>query len=95
MDKYIFGVTDKTGREIHLSKERWRHIKEEHPLVEEEEIKQTLTNPLKIIQKSKNKHFYYQYFKYKNLPYRYLKVIVRYLNGKGFVITAHFVKRVI
>ncbi|MBI4116195.1 hypothetical protein HY449_00450 [Candidatus Pacearchaeota archaeon] len=92
MNNYLFEVIDKTGRKIRLTEEQWGHIKRDHPLVEEEEIKQTLTNPLRIVQKSKGKCFYYQYFKYKELPHRHLKVIVRYLNGNGFVITAHFVR---
>lgn len=89
---YIFEIKDKSGRRIRLTRERLKHINKEHPLVKEEEIKQTLKNPLKIIEKSGKKPFYYQYFKYKNLPYRYLRVIVRYLNGDGFIVTAYFVK---
>ena len=27
----LFNIIDKTGRKIHLSKERWRHIRIEHP----------------------------------------------------------------
>jgi len=88
----VFEITDKTGRKIKLTDVTWRHIQKEHPLIDEEEIKKTLINPLRITQKSKNKVFYYQYFKFKKLPYRYLRVIVRYLNGNGFVITAYFVK---
>lgn len=26
----IFEVIDKTGRKVHLSKERWRHIRQDH-----------------------------------------------------------------
>ena len=92
---HVFEVIDKTGRKIRLTKEQWEHIKRDHLLVEEEEIKHTLINPLKITPKSRNKYFYYQYFKSKKLPYRHLKVVVRYLNGNGFVITSHFVKHII
>ncbi len=92
MDNYLFEVIDKTGRKIRMTKERWKHIRIEHPLVEDEELRQTLINPLKIIQESKDKYFYYQYFKHKDLPHRYLRVIVKYLNGAGFVISAYFVR---
>ncbi|MAG07617.1 hypothetical protein CMI46_02275 [Candidatus Pacearchaeota archaeon] len=95
MSDYIFEVTDKTGRRIHLSSERWNgHIRIEHPNVEEDEIKLTLQKPMKIIDKGKNKYFYYQYFKHKKLSSKLLCVIVKYLNGDGFVISAYFVRHI-
>ncbi len=90
----VFEVADKSGRKIKLANKQWSHIRQEHPLVEEEEIRQTLISPLKIIQKSEDKYFYYQYFKYKDLPYRHLRVIVKYINGEGFVISAYFVRHI-
>lgn len=90
----IFEVIDKTGRKIRLTEEQWRHIKREHPEVNEEDIKLTLQNPLKIIDNEDSKYFYCQYLKHKKLPFRYIRVIVKYLNGGGFVITAYFVKNI-
>ena len=31
MNDKIFEIKDKTGRKIYLTKERWKHICEEHP----------------------------------------------------------------
>jgi len=90
----IFEIKDKTGRRIYLSKERWSHIKQDHPNVREEEIHLTLQKPMKIIDKGDNKYFYYQYFKYKKQSSRFLRVIVNYLNEEGFVITAYFVRNI-
>ena len=46
----IFELDDKRGRKIKLSKERWKHIREEHPeITDEEEIKRALIFPQKII----------------------------------------------
>lgn len=47
---WIFVVKDRSGREIHLSKERWKHIVYEHPVIANkiEEIKDTLLNPTAI-----------------------------------------------
>ena len=58
-----------------------------------EEIEITLTKPDKITSTihDKNKTNYYKYYKEKK---QYLRVIVRYLNGKGFVITAYFVSNI-
>lgn len=52
---YIFEVIDKSGRKIHLSKERWSHITSPqslHPYMTNylENIKETLINPRVIIQ---------------------------------------------
>lgn len=48
----IIEIIDKSGRKIHLTEERWKHI---------------------------SKH---------------LRVIVNYLNGDGFIVTAHFVEKI-
>ncbi len=87
---YIFEIIDKSKRKIHLSKERWKHIKINHPnIVNMEEIKLALTNPTKIISSDRdmNVKWYYLYNKSKKL---YLMVSVKYLNKKGYIITAFY-----
>ena len=47
---YIFEIEDKTGRKIHLTRERWKHITSPnslHPYMSDylEEVKQTLEKP--------------------------------------------------
>ena len=91
---YIFEILDKTERKVHLSEERWKHIKQDHPNVEEDEIKITIKNPIKIIDKGKRKYFYYHYFKYKKHSEKFLRVIVKYLNGEGFIISSYFVDNI-
>ncbi len=45
----IFEITDKTGRKIRLTQERWSHITREHPeIVNLEEVKDTLISPFTI-----------------------------------------------
>ncbi len=57
-----------------------------------EEIKQTLEKPLKITLHEKGElKNYYLYIKHRKYPEKYLRVIVKYLNGWGFILTAHFV----
>tara|TARA_B100000315_G_scaffold214529_1_gene213162 strand:+ start:1380 stop:1706 length:327 start_codon:yes stop_codon:yes gene_type:complete len=98
MTKYVFEILDKTKRKIHLSKERWKHItlpSSLHSYMTNylEEIKQTLIKPDKIIQSINNdsKVNYYKYYKERK---QYLKTIVKYLNGNGFVITSYFIKNI-
>ncbi len=92
---WVFEVIDKSGRRIHLSKERWAHINHEHPEVEPylEDIKETLASPLKVVQGEYDAdvHYYYRYFKRRQ---SYLLVVVKYLNGEGFLITAYFVRNI-
>jgi len=96
--KYVFEVIDKSGRKIHLSKERWTHINTEHPELANyfEELKETLVNPSKITTYiyDENIKYYYKYLKEPNLTTKYLLVIVKYLNGKGFIITAYFMRNI-
>ena len=46
---WVLEIKDKSGRRIHLSKERWSHI-QKHPNMSDkiEQIKETLTNPQAI-----------------------------------------------
>ena len=89
---YVFEVIDKSGRKIHLSKERWSHITNPnslHPYMTNylEEIKQALIKPDAIVQQKFNntKYNYYRYLKERR---EYLLVGVKYLNGDGYVTTA-------
>lgn len=92
----IFEVKDKTGRKIRLTKKQWEHIRRDHPEVENEEIlKETIANPIKITKPYEGKKYYYfKYYKHRKSPDKYLMVIVNYLNGQGFIITAHYVKKI-
>ena len=92
---WIFEVEDKSGRKIHLSDERWKHIVNEHANLSDkiEDIKDTLANPLTIRRSKYDEkvRFYYKF--YKNLS-KYLLVSVKYLNGEGFVITAFYTSKI-
>ena len=89
----LFEIIDKRGKHVRLTFESWSHIRRDHPQVEEEEIMITLTKPFKIVFiEEKNKAYFFRYFKHKKLKEKYLRVIVKYLNGEGYIITSHFVK---
>ena len=91
---YILEVIDKTGRKIHLSNERWSHIRKKHPEIEE--IKQALINPNKLKENPLDEtiNYYHKYFKHKKSQGKYLLISVKYLNGNGFIITAFFEKQI-
>ena len=90
----IFKIKDKSGRLVHLSKERWIHIIQEHPELTNkiESIKETILNPTTIKTYSYEiniKHFY----SWNKISKKYLIVIVKYLNGNGFVITSFYTRK--
>ena len=91
-------ISDKSGRNIYLTQERWNHIKSDHPEMstELESIKSTISSP-EFIRKSEydeNVRFYYTYYKNRKSQAKYLLTAIKYLNGKGFVITAFYTNKV-
>ena len=93
----FFEVKDKTNRTIRLTRERWSHITTTHAEMTNYvlEIEYALCTPLKITPHRKgNLSNYYAFIKQRKYPEKYLKVVVKYLNGHGFVITAHFVRHI-
>ncbi len=95
---HIFEIIDKTKRKIRLTKRQWRETNLKHPNMASylEEIKETLIKPDKITDYSldENVRYYYQFFKHINSKNKYLLVIVKYLNGEGFVIKAYFESKI-
>lgn len=93
----VFVIKDKTGRKIHLSKERWKHILK-HPNMHDqlENIKEILQNPatIRYYEENENTRYYYKEFKNRDSSERYLLVSVKYLNGNGFIITSFFTNKI-
>ena len=94
MDENVFEIIDKKGRNICLTKERWSHVRRDHPEVELEEIEHTILKPIKILEIHKDKYYYFHYFKHKNLPKKFLRAIVKYKNNIWLIMTAHFVQNI-
>jgi len=95
---WIFEIEDITGRRIHLSKEQWSHINSDHPEISPyvEEMKDILRNPalVKTLNYDKKVRYFYRYYKNRDSPAKYLLLVVKYLNGKGFIITSYFVRTI-
>ena len=90
----VFTVTDKSGRVIRLTKERWQHI-QKHPGMSSqlEQIKDTLLHPDTItnVAYDPDVRFYYRYYKQRK---EYLFISVKYLNGEGFIITSFYTDKI-
>ena len=96
MSEDVFEINDKSGRKIRLTKKQWRHLAKKHPYMEKylDEIKETLQFPDKIINRLFNKGYYYKGYKYLKQPNRFVLVVVKYLNGNGFIITSYLTEKI-
>ncbi len=96
--EFIFRIKDETGRKIRLTKRQWRETNLKHPSMTTylEEIKETLVKPDTITDYSFDEkvRYYYKYFKHIKSKNKYLLVIVKYLNGDGFIIKSYFDSRI-
>ena len=92
----VFEVKDKTGRKLRMTDFNWHHIVKRHPEIasQKDKIIETLENPDKITASREDEDVKYYYKHYKTLPspYNFMRIIAKYLNGEGFVISSHFVK---
>lgn len=90
----ILETKDKSGRIIYLTNERWKHILK-HPEMSDkiEQIKETLLSPTKITTADydPNIRFYFRYYKERK---EYLFISVKYLNGKGYIITSFYTDKI-
>ena len=91
----IFKVTDKTGRKIRLTKRQWTHIVDKHPDMagKQEEIMKTLEIPEFILPEKFNEKMQ-NYYKYNKSQKEYLLVVVKYLNGDGFIATSFYTRKI-
>ena len=93
MNNNIFEIKDKTGRKIRLTKKQWGHIRKKHPEVDKYElIEETVSKPDKTTDYDidESVKYYYKYYKHRPSHEKYLQVVVKYLNGDGFILTAQF-----
>ncbi len=89
-------VTDKFGREIRLTDERWRHIVHKHPVLKNLriEFENTISDP-EIIKRSiydSEVLLYYSYFK-EISGGKYIAAVIK-INDDNFVVTGYVTNRV-
>ena len=95
--EYIFEVTDRSRRKIRLTKTRWEHITTKHPYMSNYlvDVEETTKNPKKIVRRDIGEIFdFYNYYKHKKGKFKFLKIVVKYLNGDGFILSAYFVTHI-
>jgi hypothetical protein len=93
MDIY-FEVKASTGKVIRTTRSHWELIvKLKHPEIDGKEnvVKECLSNPSEVRKSSDDSDVYLYYLAYEKY---YICVIVRRLNGDGFIITAYITDRI-
>lgn len=93
----VFEVSCKLERKIRLTEIQWVHIKAKHPEISSDVLKimETLQKPDYILYSSEDDNYqYYKFYQQTPVTQKHMLVVVKILNGDGFIITAFFVRRV-
>ena len=90
----VFEVASILGKKIRLTETQVEHIQDRHPEFkgQTDKIKRCIEQPdLVLYDLAEDNYQYCKYFVETPVGQKHLVVIVRYLNGDGFVITSLFV----
>jgi hypothetical protein len=80
---------DPGGRMVELTEERWRHIVERHPEIEAhgEVVLRAVQRPdRQMVGRLSNEEWFYLET---DAPSAWMKVIVAYAEGRGYIVTAY------
>lgn len=88
-----FEVESKLGKKIRVTKKYWDYIVAKHESVRslEEEIKETLKNPITIKMSKEDPKVCLYYTRYRKY---YLCAVCKHLNQEGFLITAYLADKI-
>lgn len=78
---------------MHLSRERWTHIRKKYPEIEDSEmLRETIVKHDKITQVHADQtiHYFWRYCKNRLSEDKFLLVVVKYLNGEGYILSAYY-----
>ena len=93
-DITLFEITDIFGKRVRTSKEYWKKIKKDKHqelMFEKQEAVDTLVRPDEVYRSVRDEYIKLYYKKFATTT---LVVVVKYLNGDGFVVTAYQTSKV-
>ncbi len=93
----VLETDSRLGKRIRLTEVQWDHIAYKHKEIIDqiEKIKQVLEDPDTIyFSPSEDNYQYCKLYRETPVTEKYLLLVVKHLNGEGFVITAFFVSRI-
>jgi hypothetical protein len=82
-------IEDPSGRPVELTEERWRHVVARHPEIEalETEVLRAVASPDRVLPgRFANESWSYAATEG---PSAWLKVVVAYAEGRGYIVTAY------
>lgn len=88
---------DYNNKLVRLTKKQYNHIIETHPELEGEmnKISKTVESPEVVrLGNKENIFLFYRFFEKTQVTNKYLVLVVKYLNGEGFIITAYFTSKI-
>jgi len=94
MDRIRFVVKSKLGKEIMVTERYWSLIvKIKHPIIKdyEKEVKETIEEPEVIRMSRKDSDVFLHYKRHGKF---FVCVLVKHLNGEGFIITAYLADKI-
>jgi len=93
----VWEVIAYDGRRVRLTESQKRHISFFHPeaLVREERLKETLAKPDLVVRGGQSTtRVLYRHYEATPVTSKHLAVVVRALNGEGFIVTSYFTDKV-
>ncbi|MEM3608933.1 MAG: hypothetical protein QXV87_01120 [Candidatus Bathyarchaeia archaeon] len=93
----VFEILSKMGKVVSLDEARWRHVLE-HPEMQNQldKVKETVENPDEVRESSRmsSTWLFYKFYIKSPVTKKYLLVVVKVLDGEGFIVTAFFTNKV-
>jgi len=93
----LFEVESYDGKRVRLTRVQWLHIVFFHPEVESEldKLEQTLKKPEIVVEgATSDTRVCYREFKTTPVSRKYFAVVVKVLDGEGFIMTSYFTERI-
>lgn len=93
----VFEVSSVLGKRVRLTKAQWLHIRDRHPEIrgQQSKLRETLEQPDFVVESIQDGTIHYvRYYTKTPVTDKYLLLIVKHLNGDGFIITSFFVNRI-
>lgn len=95
----LIEINDRCGKVIYITNERWGHISRKHPSIANKikEVEDIVKNPeiMRFSEYDKNVKFYFRTCKDMKSEAQYIIIIVKYLNGEGFIITSFYTNKIL
>lgn len=94
--KIVFMVRSVLGKRIRLTETQWRHIRKRQEMHSQtKRMEETLAEPDVVYYvEGEDTYHYYRFYPQTPVSSKHLLIIVKHLDGEGFVITCFYARRI-